>query len=81
MLIRGEGELHPLSAVVGMPTLEYISPAHLVIYSDELSWLVLLPEQGTLNQVHDGHPWRHHVCGKEGASDGGVARLYVLLCL
>ena len=58
MLIRSEGELHSLSAVVGVPPLEYISPAHLIKDSDELSWLVLVPKQDTLYQVHDGHPWR-----------------------
>ena len=56
MLVCREGELQSLPALVACPTSKVRRGAQSIIGIDELSWLVLVPDQGTLYQVHDVTP-------------------------
>ena len=74
MLVCRKGELQSLPTVVGCPPSKLSRGAQSVIGIDELTWLVLVPDQGTLYQVHAGHPWRQHVYLKDSATDYIVCR-------
>ena len=79
MLVCREGELQSLPTVVVCPPSKLHRGTQFPIGTDELSWLVLVPDQGTLYQVHAGHPWRQHVCPKGNAPDYVIYRLFCLL--
>ena len=81
MLVCGEGELNLLTAVIGQFTAQIFSHLQRAVCRDDFGLLVLVLDQDTLQQVHGGGSWGHHICNEAGFTYYFVVCLDILLGL